>query len=342
MIRSKLSLNERCSFYWQAAMLLKSGAEPPEAVTGLRQEKELPKISRIAGKIEKEMAEGSSFAECLNRHEDIFNAALRNILTSDIPTAQKADMLQQAAESEEQFAAVGATGTALLRSVLWYPLLVLSITSIIALILFIFVVPVFEEMFTSMGGSLPVLTKLVVELSKPIVNNPLLALLVLAALLAGGRMLFLRTAEKIPVIGPLLRKIAVAQFTRYFSMMTAAGFSFKKSLEGAAESVMNPNCSALLKRLAGQTAGIPDLPEQMRKTGLFPELLLQIAAAAKTQEQLGSAMGEAAFYYSRNIRRIAEKKTGLLDLLVLLFVGVLIGVLVVSMYLPIFAMSSGI
>ncbi|WP_446009604.1 type II secretion system F family protein [Candidatus Electrothrix sp.] len=339
---TRLSLRERSTLYRQVAVLLKAGASLPEAVTVLRLEKDMPKIGRIAGKIEKEMAGGVSFAECLHRHEDIFNAALRKILTSGLPDVQKADMLQQAAETEEQFVAVGVTGTALLRSVLWYPLLVLSITGLIAFLLLIFVIPVFEEMFASMGGSLPALTELVVGISRPVTSNPLLSLLAFVALLAGARMLFHRTAEKLPVIGPLLRNIAAAQFAQYFSLLVTAGFSFRESLAGAAESVMNPHYSALLKGLADRTVGISDLSAQMRQSGLFPEMLIQAAAAAKTEERLGAAMGEAATFYSRNISRVATKKIGMLDILVLIIIGLLVGVLVVSMYLPIFTMADAI
>ncbi len=342
MTRSRLSLMEQSTFYWQVAVLLKSGASLPEAVTALRLAEDLPKIGKIAGKIQKEMSGGTSFADCLNRHEDIFNAALRKILTSAVPDIQKADMLRQAAATEEQFAAIGVTGTTLLRSVLWYPLLVLSIVALIAFLLLIFVIPVFEEMFASMGGSLPALTRMIVAFGRPFADNPLLALLVMVGLLAGGRILFQRTAEKMPMIGPLLRNMAAAQFARYFSQLTAAGFSFKESLAAAADSVMNSNCSALLKQLSAQTASISDLSAQMRKSGLFPEMLVQTAAAAKTEEQLGAAMGEAADFYSRNISRVAAKKTGLLDILVLLVIGLLVGVLVVSMYLPIFIMAGNI
>ncbi|MCI5157983.1 MAG: type II secretion system F family protein, partial [Candidatus Electrothrix sp. AUS1_2] len=81
---------------------------------------------------------------------------------------------------------------------------------------------------------------------------------------------------------------------------------------------------------------------QMRQSGLFPEMLIQTAAAARTEERLGAAMGEAATFYSRNISRVAAKKTGLLDILVLLIIGLLVGVLVVSMYLPIFTMADAI
>jgi type IV pilus assembly protein PilC len=342
MTRSRLSLRERSTLYWQVAVLLKSGTSLPEAVTALRLEKDLPKIGKLVEKIEKEMAGGTSFAECLNRHDDIFNAALRKILTSAAPDAQKADMLRQAAETEEQFAAIGVTGTALLRSVLWYPLFVAIITGLIAFLLLIFVIPVFEEMFASMGTSLPAPTRMIMALGRPFADNPLLALLVMVGLLAGARMLFQRTAEKMPMIGPLLRTMAAAQFAQYFSLLTAAGFSFKESLAGSAESVMNPHCSAVLKRLANQTAGISDLSAQMRQSGLFPEMLIQIAAAAKTEERLGAAMGEAAAFYSRNISKVAAKKTGLLDILLLLIIGLLVGVLVVSMYLPIFTMAGGI
>ncbi|WP_339134285.1 MAG: type II secretion system F family protein [Candidatus Electrothrix sp. GW3-4] len=134
----------------------------------------------------------------------------------------------------------------------------------------------------------------------------------------GYIILFQKTAERLPVIGPLLRNIAAVQFAQYFSLLTATGFSFKESLEVAADSVMNPRCSTLLKRLARKTAGIADLAAQMRQSRLFPEILIQTAAVAKTEEQLGTAMGEAASFYSRNISKVATKKTGMLDILVLL------------------------
>ncbi|MCI5140182.1 MAG: hypothetical protein D3909_00225 [Candidatus Electrothrix sp. ATG1] len=345
MRQSRLPSDELGIFYRQLAVMLRSGVALPQAVTALRSEKDLPRIRKRAGKIHKEMATGRSFAECLTRQSDLFNPALDKILALDLPDTQRADILQRFAAVEEHFSEVGGTGKALLKSVLWYPALVLTIVTLLTFLLLIFVIPVFEEMFAGLGGGLPAPTQLVVDISTVLAENSpylLLLLLFFIAFLIFGRTLMYQAAEKMPGIGSLMKKIAVTQFAEYFSLMIAAGLPFRESLADSANSVKNPYFSVLLRGIAERAADIPQLRVQIQKSGLFPEMLVQAAAVSETAEHIGSAMGEAAAFYSKGIKKTAAKKRTLFEVVALFLLGIFVGGIVISMYLPMFTMAEAI
>uniref|UniRef100_UPI0040568B85 type II secretion system F family protein n=1 Tax=Candidatus Electronema sp. TaxID=2698783 RepID=UPI0040568B85 len=339
---SRLSIEELCSGWCQLAVMLRAGVSLPGAVTALSAEKDLPVISKAAAGMRKEMDQGVPFAECLNRRTPrLFNAALQRIMLLDIPAAQKADALRQAAVAEESFAKAGSTGKPLLRFVT----MVFSAVMLLAFFMLIFVLPVFDEMYASMGGHLPVPTQLFLNIGSLFIDNVLVQ--IVFALLFIFAFVYVRkfpyhAARHVPGIGPLLKKVAVAQFAQYFSLLTAAGLPFKESLQGAADSVSNSHLAARFKRFADGTADMPSLQAQMRQSGLFPEMLLQAAGAAATQEAAGSAMGEAAAFYGNDIGNAAAKKIAMLEVLALVVLGVLVGAIVISMYLPIFMMADAI
>ena len=157
-----------------------------------------------------------------------------------------------------------------------------------------------------------------------------------------GKEIFYWTAARIPTVGAILRKIAVAEFAEYFSLMIVAGLPFKESLAGSADSVKNPHFSALFKGIVDRTADIPELQVQMKQSGLFPEMLIQVAAVSSTPENIGVAMGEAAAFYSKNAGKTAAKKLALFEMFILFLLSVFVGGLVISMYLPIFTMADAI
>lgn len=339
---SRLSTEELCSGWRQLAVMLKAGVSLPGALAALSAEKDLPVIRKAVAGMRKEMDQGVPFAECLKRSKpSLFNAALQRIMLQDIPAAKKADVLRQAAAAEESFAKAGSSGKSLLRFVT----VVFSAVMLLTVFMLVFVVPVFDEMYTSMGGRLPAPTQLLADLSRLLVGNPLfqiaLALLFIFAFVYVKKFPY-HAARHVLGIGPLLKKVAVAQFAQYFSLLTAAGLPFKESLQGAADSVSNPHLAARFKRFADETADMSALQAQMRKSGLFPEMLLQAAGAAATPEAAGSAMGEAAAFYGTDIGNAAAKKIALLEILALVVLGVLVGAIVISMYLPIFMMADAI
>ncbi|RWX50388.1 Type II secretion system (T2SS), protein F [Candidatus Electrothrix marina] len=258
-MRSRLSPDELGIFYRQLAVMLRSGVALPEAVTALSAEKELPRIKKRVGRIKKDMAAGCSFTECLTGQRDLFNPALAKILALD-HNAQTADILIRFAEIEERSSEIGNTPKTLLKSLLFYPSIVLCIVITITFLMLIFVIPVFEEMFASMGGGLPAPTQLVFDISMMITGNslnPILLLIIIIALLISAKFFFYWAAGKIPTFRALLEKIAVAEFAEYFSLMIAAGLPFKESLAGSADSVKNPCFAARLKKKYRQGSGYP-------------------------------------------------------------------------------------
>lgn len=339
---SRLSTEELCSGWRQLAVMLKTGVSLPGAVAALRAEKDLPVIRKAAAGIQKEMDQGVPFAECLKRSKPrLFNAALQRIMLLDMPDTQKADALRQAAAAEDSFAKAGSSGKSLLRFVAT----VFGAVMLLAFFMLVFVVPVFNEMYSSMGGKLPAPTQLLLDIGRLFTGNVLFQIvftLLFIFSFSYVRKFPYHAARCVPGISPLLKKIAVAQFAQYFSLLTAAGVPFMESLQDAADSVSNPHLAARFKQFANETADLSALQTQMRQSGLFPEMLLQAAGAAASTEEIGNAMGEAAAFYGTDIGNAAAKKIAMLEILALVVLGVLVGAIVISMYLPIFMMADAI
>ena len=339
MIFSRLSSDEIGSFYRQLAVMLRSGVSLSDAVSSLSDERDLPRIRKKAARIKKDLTDNISLKDSFARHPNLFSPALIKILTSGIPNEKAADVLQKFADTEERAGKISGK----VASILVYPVAVLCIAVLITLAILVFVIPVFQEMFSDMGGNLPAPTQLVVSISEVVKNNLLYIILffiIVAVSFIFSKKFFYLVASKLPIIGASLKKIAISNFAEYFSLMLSVDIPLIEALEIAADSIKNPYYAGIFKKIGARVSDLRGLKEEMRNSHLFPVMLLKTIQISETPQALETAMAETAYFYQKGMGKYIEKNLLIFEVFMMLFLGITIGGLVIAMYLPIFRMAS--
>lgn len=234
-----------------------------------------------------------------------------------------------------------------IRSATTYPMVVLVVAVIALIAMVTFIVPVFKDMFSSMGGELPLPTQILVTLSENMIwILPLLLVLVVAAGIwwAGNRNTpaVRRVIDplklKLPVVGPLMTKIAVARFARNLSMMLQAGVPLLSALETVSLAADNAAIEDALNDVRESVRGGKSFAGPLERSGVFPAMVSQMVAVGEESGTLPDMLVAIADFYETEARTATEQLTSVIEPLLIVVLGVLIGGMVVALYMPIFGL----
>jgi type IV pilus assembly protein PilC len=220
----------------------------------------------------------------------------------------------------------------------------------VTVILLLFVIPQFEDLFKGFGADLPAFTMMVINLSKFVQHQGIfIAIVIAAAVWAFGyfykrsrkmREVLDRMSLKIPIIGPILNKAAVARFARTLSTMFAAGVPLVEALESVAGATGNIVYENAVMKMRDEVATGQRLQRAMENTGQFPNMVIQMIAVGEESGALDSMAGKVAKFYEDDVDAAVDSMSSLLEPLIMAILGVLVGGLVIAMYLPIFKLGS--
>ena len=235
---------------------------------------------------------------------------------------------------------------------MFYPAAVIVVAFIVTAILLIFVVPQFEALFSNFGADLPAFTRVVVNLSEFMQAYWWLVLGIVGGAVFGflqgkkrsrkfGRILD-RMVLKMPIVGPIMHKAAIARYARTLATMFAAGVPLVEALQSVAGATGNVVYSDAVLMIKDSVATGQQLTFAMNQTGLFPNMVEQMVAIGEESGALDSMLSKVADFYEQEVDDAVDALTSLLEPLIMSVLGVLIGGLVVAMYLPIFKMGAAI
>ena len=235
---------------------------------------------------------------------------------------------------------------------MFYPAAVIVVAFIVTAILLIFVVPQFEQLFSNFGADLPAFTRVVVNLSEFMQAYWWLVVGIIGGTIFGflqakkrsrkfGRILD-RTILKMPVVGPIMHKAAIARYARTLSTMFAAGVPLVEALQSVSGATGNVVYSDAVLMIKDSVATGQQLTFAMNQTGLFPNMVEQMVAIGEESGALDSMLSKVADFYEQEVDDAVDALTSLLEPLIMSILGILIGGLVVAMYLPIFKMGAAI
>ncbi|MDX1609490.1 MAG: type II secretion system F family protein, partial [Halofilum sp. (in: g-proteobacteria)] len=236
-----------------------------------------------------------------------------------------------------------------IKKAMFYPAAVLVVALVVTTILLVWVVPQFESLFTNMGGQLPAFTQMVVDLSAWFQQN----WYILFGILIGGGLGFAQAKKrskavadgidklllKLPLIGPILVKAAIARFARTMSTMSAAGVPLVEAMESVAGASGNVVFERAILQMRDESASGQQLQVSMERTGLFPNMVLQMTAIGEESGSLDAMLAKVADYYEAEVDNAVDSLTSLMEPMIMAFLGVVIGGLVIAMYLPVFRMG---
>jgi type IV pilus assembly protein PilC len=236
------------------------------------------------------------------------------------------------------------------KKALFYPIAVLVVAFIVCGILLIFVVPQFQDIFKNFGADLPAFTKMVIGLSNFVQAY---WLYILAGLFAAS--FAFKTAKqrspamrrsldlislKLPIVGGILEKSAIARFARTLATMFAAGVPLVEAMESVGGATGNILFKEATLRMRDDVATGTQLQQTMRQTGLFPNMMVQMVAIGEESGSLDEMLGKVADFYEDEVDNLVSGLSSLLEPLIMAVLGVLVGGLVIAMYLPIFKMGA--
>jgi len=288
---------------------------------------------------------GTSLHEALGKHPLYFDDLYVNLVEAGEHAGALESLLDKIATYKEKSEALRKK----VKKALFYPAAVLAVAVIVTTVLLIFVIPEFENLYKGFGADLPAFTQMVINLSRFVTHNGIyIAIAVGAAAYAffyfkkrskAMRVFLDRLTLRVPVIGPILNKAAIARFARTLATMFAAGVPLVEALESVAGATGNIIFENATLKMRDEVSTGQRLQRAMEATGLFPNMVIQMIAVGEESGSVDEMAGKVATFYEAEVDNAVDAMSSLLEPLIMVILGVLVGGLVVAMYLPIFNMG---
>jgi type IV pilus assembly protein PilC len=333
-------------FTRQMATMLKSGVPLLQGLEIVAGGSEKEKLKKMIYDIRNSVSGGSDFSTALSRFPIFFDDLYCNLVRAGEQSGALEQMLDRIASYKEKIEALKAK----IRKAMTYPTAVVVVGIIVTAILLVKVVPVFEDLFQSFGADLPAFTRFVVTLSEAAQQWWFVVLLALAACgylfqsthrkSQKFRDFVDRSMLKIPVIGKILHKAAIARFARTLATTFAAGVPLVEALDSAAGAVGNVVYrNAIIQVRNGVSTG-QSLQNAIQMTGIFPNMTIQMIGIGEEAGSLETMLDKVAEFYEAEVDNAVDALSSLMEPMIMVVLGTLVGGLVIAMYLPIFQLGN--
>lgn len=302
-------------------------------------------LIKLFTNIQTELESGVPFGETLRKFPKDFDRLTCSLVEAGEKGGILDAILLRICEYKEKSLALKAK----IKSAMVYPASILVISFIVTAILMIFVVPIFAEMFSSFGAELPAPTKIVMAISNGFVEywylvfgTPIAIVMAIKAIYKtpSGQYQFDKLLLNLPAIGDVLRKGAVARFTRTFSTLSAAGVPILEAMDTVAETSGNVVIEQVVIGAKESISQGQSLSQPLEESGVFPIMVTQMIGIGEQTGAMEEMLGKIADFYEQEVDVAVDNMTALMEPAIMAFLGVVIGGLVIAMYLPIFMMAS--
>ena len=341
----KVTSKDITVFSRQLATMMSSGVPLVQSFEIVGRGHENPKMQELILSLKSSVEAGGSLNEALGQHPKHFDELYVNLVTAGEHAGILEEILHKLATYLEKTEALKSK----IKGALFYPTAVIVVAFVITCILMIFVIPQFQDLFSGFGADLPALTKMVINMSEWFQSNWYLLIGGIIGAVVGIFQLKKRSLKfahfidrlslKLPIIGDILDKSAIARFSRTLATMFAAGTPLVEAMTSVAGACGNIVYYEATMKMRDDVSTGTQLQTSMRDTGLFPNMVVQMVAIGEESGQLDAMLGKIADWYEQEVDDAVEALTSLLEPLIMAVLGVLIGGLVIAMYLPIFKMG---
>lgn len=333
-------------FSRQMATMMKSGVPIVSALEIIGSGHKNPRMKKMVDGIRADIEGGSSLNEAISRHPVQFDELYRNLVRAGESAGVLETVLDTIASYKENIEALKGK----IKKALFYPAMVLVVAFLVSTILLVWVVPQFEEVFTSFGADLPAFTKMVVGLSRFMVSWWLPIVIVIIAAVVGTIMAYKRSPKmqhgldrailKVPVIGQIMHNSAIARFARTTAVTFKAGVPLVEALGIVAGATGNKVYGeAVLRMRDDVSVGYP-VNMAMKQLNLFPHMVIQMTGIGEEAGALDAMLFKVAEYYEQEVNNAVDALSSLLEPMIMVFIGTIVGGLVIAMYLPIFKLGA--
>jgi type IV pilus assembly protein PilC len=333
-------------FTRQLATMMKSGVPLLQAFDIVGKGHSNPAVGKLLLDIKADVETGSSLNQAFRKYPLYFDALFCNLIAAGEQAGILDSLLDRLAIYKEKILAVKSK----IKSALFYPVAVIAVAFIITAVIMIFVIPAFKEVFKSFGAELPAPTLIVMAISDYFVAYWYL----IFGTLGGGIYTFLESwkrSEKIqiamdrimlrlPIFGEIIRKSVIARWTRTMATMFAAGVPLVEALDSVGGASGNYVYRIATKQIQSEVSTGTSLTNSMQNVNLFPNMVIQMVAIGEESGALDSMLSKVADFFEQEVDDAVEALSSLMEPIIMVILGVLIGGMVVAMYLPIFKIGS--
>lgn len=334
-------------FVRQFATMIDAGLPLVQCLEILGAQQANPRFQKIIQSVKADVESGSTLADALGKHPKIFDELFVNLVSAGEVGGILDTILNRLATYMEN--AMKLRGQ--VKSAMVYPTIVTLVSVAVTAVLLIFVIPVFEKMFKDFGGALPAPTQFVIDLSNAMQANGLY--FVVGGILGWiafksigntqrGRKVYDTIALKAPVFGPLFRKVAVAKFTRTLGTMISSGVPILDAMLITAKSSGNKVVEDSVMYARDRISEGRSMADPLAETGVFPAMVVQMIAVGESTGAMDSMLQKIADFYDEEVDAAVAALTSMLEPLMMVVLGTLLGGLIIAMYLPIFEMAGNI
>jgi type IV pilus assembly protein PilC len=335
-------------FSRQLATMMKSGVPIVGGLEIIAGGQKNPRAKALYTDIRSSIEGGSSLHESLSKHPVQFDELYRNLVHAGETAGVLETVLDTIASYKENIEALKGK----IKKALFYPATVVAVAILVSAVLLIFVVPQFQNVFKSFGADLPAFTVMIIGASDFMIGYWWLVLLIVGGTIGGLVYLKKRSLAfqhfldrlilKLPVIGQIMHNSAIARFARTLAVTFAAGVPLVEALDIVAGATGNTVYETAVKRIRDDVSVGYQVNVAMRQVNLFPHMVIQMAAIGEEAGALDAMLYKVAEFYEGEVNNAVDALSSLLEPLIMIFIGGIVGCMVVGMYLPIFKLAAAI
>jgi type IV pilus assembly protein PilC len=343
--KKKITSKDISVFSRQLATMMSAGVPLVQAFEIVGRGHENPAMQELILSVKNDVEAGSSLAEALRKHPTHFDLLFCNLVAAGEKAGILENLLHKIATYKEKTEALKAK----VKKAMFYPTAVLVVAFIITTILLLYVIPQFESLFKGFGADLPALTLMVIQLSQIFqqwwwaifggIGATIYAFIQARKRSLKFRFLIDRLMLKLPIMGDIQTKSIIARYARTLSTMFAAGVPLVESMESVAGTAGNIVYHNAILKMRDEVSTGQQLNLSMRLSGLFPNMVVQMAAIGEESGSLDAMLSKVAEFYEQEVDDLVDGLSSLMEPIIMAFLGVIIGGLVIAMYLPIFKLG---
>lgn len=333
-------------FTRQMATMMKAGVPLLHSFDIISEGFENPNMRKLVDELKQEVAAGNSFAASLRKKPQYFDDLYCNLVDSGEQSGSLETLLDRVATYKEKTEALKAK----IKKAMNYPIAVIAVAIIVSAILLIKVVPQFQEVFSNFGAELPAFTMMVIRLSETLQEWWFVVLGAVLVAIFSFKQMHRRSESfrnwldrlllKVPIVGEILYKSAVARFARTLSTTFAAGVPLVDALDSVAGATGNVVFRNATMKVKSDVSSGMQLNFSMRTTGTFPSMAVQMTAIGEESGSLDEMLSKVATFYEDEVDNMVDGLTSLMEPMIMAVLGVLVGGLIIAMYLPIFQLGA--
>ena len=331
-------------FSRQLSTLVSSGVPIVQGLTILSEQAEAPNFKLVLGALRTDIEAGLSIADAMKKHPNAFT----ELYVAMIRAGEVGGILDTILERLSAYLEANEALKAKVKAALMYPIVVFSAAGLITIFLIVFVIPIFKDIFAGFGAELPFITQMLINISDFMRSK----ILYMLPIFFGGGWAFKRWLKtekgqwkfdeislKLPVFGILLKKVAIAKFSRTLGTLIKSGVPILQGLETVAKTAGNKVIEAAIDNSQKSIKEGGRISDPLKKANIFPPMVIQMISVGEETGGLDNMLTKIADFYDQEVDTAVKGLTSMLEPLIMIFLGIVIGTIVIAMFMPMFSLG---